>query len=87
MESYDLAKKFLMKEFAAIYDIDSGRLSEWLAENEHTYANLTDEDEIERAIASFRRELDRLVRMAIADFDAMEELTAAAARIEARQAA
>lgn len=86
-QMYELAKEYMLTHFASGWGIDSSILSEWLSEHSHIYASLTDEDAIEVCLADFAKELDRIVRVAMADFQAMEELTATAARIEARQAA
>lgn len=86
-QMYELAKEYMLHRFASGWDVDSSLLSEYLAENSHIYANLTDEDAMALALSNFRKELDRLVRVAMADFQAMEELTATAARIGERQAA
>ncbi len=70
----DLAKKYMLQEFAAIWDVDSGVLSEWLAENDPSYAALTDEDEIDLRLDEFTMALDGHVRQALDDFRIADEV-------------
>lgn len=67
-----LAREFVLEEFAAIWEVDSGVLSEWMAEKSHIYAALTDEEEIDQVLDAFTQEVDSLVRVAIADFKAAD---------------
>lgn len=82
----DLATQYMRREFGITWEVDSAKLAQWLAENNHIFAGLADDDEVERVIAAFRKELDRVVRVALGDFEAMEELVATAKRIEGRAA-
>ncbi len=70
----ELAKQFLLDEFAAIWDIDASQLSEWLAEHSPAYATLTEEDEVDQILDDFTMQVDSMVRQAIDDFRIADEV-------------
>ncbi len=49
----DLARKYLLEQFATVWEVDAQLLSEWLAENDSHYANLSDEEGVDTALEEF----------------------------------
>ena len=84
---HEHARHYLASEFGSTWTIDGAKLSEWLAQNNFIFAGLTDEDEIEQAINEFRKELDRVVRQAIQDYQWAEEVVATSKKLEQRMEA
>ncbi len=69
-----LAKQYLLREFASEWEIESPKLTEWLAEQNADFARVTDEDEVDQILDDFIHKLDWYVRVAIGDFRSNEEL-------------
>lgn len=57
-QAHELATKFIAEKFLAMYELDSGAVSEWLAKNNDVYKNLEDEDTIDDTLDVFFDAID-----------------------------